>query len=334
MKKTIAALCFAAALSCCVIPTYGRRPVRPPFLHPGDTVAIVATSYEPSDSLVAASCSLLRSWGYEPVIAPNITANPLPQYGDSTRHYAGDAAQRAEALKWALENESVKALLCARGGYGAIHLLDLIPRKTYRAHPKWLVGYSDVTTLHCALNASGVMSVHAQMCGSLARKTGPDEGGLKLRDLLAGEMPGYKIPANTYNSFGSAEGVLAGGNLITMCALLGTEYDPTSGKDVILFIEEVDESMHAIDRLFNMLLIRGRLRNIRGIVFGDFSGGSRDLPYESVEQMLYQYASKLGIPVCCGFPAGHGAVNMPLVLGGRVKLDVGPEGSSISFADP
>ena len=336
MKKAIvAAVLGAVAFVCGEVLSFGQEAaancIRPPFLHPGDTVAIVSVSYEPTDSTIARSCRLFRSWGLEPIVAPNIVDNPIPHVKDSVRYYAGDAAQRAESLKWALENDSVKALICARGGYGAIQLLDLLPENIFVSHPKWVVGYSDVTTILCAMSASGVMSIHGQMCGSFSGSKGPDEGALKLRDLLMGDVPLYELPAGKYNSCGRADGILVGGNMITMEALLGTRFDPTTRDGIILFIEEIDESMHAIDRLFNMLVLHDTLKNVRGIVFGDFEECDRDLPYESVEHMLYQYTSKLGIPVYYGFPAGHGKMNMPLVEGARVVLDVTPEGAELSF---
>lgn len=334
-KLHIIAFLGAITFSCCAFQAFGRcgltKCIRPPFLHRGDTVAIVATSYEPADSIVIKSSHLLRSWGFEPVVAPNITENPIPDSKDSVRYYAGDVLQRAESLEWALENRSIKALICARGGYGAIHLLEHIPMKAFRKHPKWLVGYSDVTTLNCALASGGIMSIHGQMGVSFCEKGSPDEGAFKLRDLLLGEIPRYEIQPDIYNSCGKAEGVLVGGNMITMAALLGTEFDPTDHKGVILFIEEIGESMHAIDRLFNMLILHDRLKNVRGIVFGAFEECDRDLPYGSVEHMLYQYTSKLGIPVCYGFPAGHGEENMPILEGARVVLDVTDQKVELSF---
>ena len=336
MKSLLAALLAVASLALSVetglfAQCSADAFVKPPFLKCGDTVAVVASSYQPTDSSIARSCRVLKSWGFVPVVAKNITDNPLPRKKDTVRYYSGDAAQRAESLVAAYEDESVKAIICARGGYGAIHLLDLIPQETYRKHPKWLVGYSDVTTLHCASFKAGVMSIHGEMCNSFGGLNAPDEGALKLRDLLKGDIPVYEISPTEYNSNGLAHGVLIGGNMITMAALAGTGYDPSTSDGIILFFEEVEESMHAIDRLFNMLVLQGHLSNVRGIIFGDFEDCDRDLPYESVEEMLSVYTKKLGIPVCFGFPAGHGKVNMPLVEGAMTVLDVSDGRVGISF---
>lgn len=327
------------ALTCaaifCGIHAYGQdaaeKCIRPPFLRTGDKVALVATSYQPTDTTVARACRVLREWGFVPVVSRNILENPIPKTRDTVRYYPGDVMEQVTSLKQALEDDSIKAMICTRGGYGAIHMLDSLPLDMFKAHPKWLVGYSDVTTLHCALVSSGVMSIHGEMCVSFTGKKGPDEAALKMRDLLMGDVPLYEIPANKYNSKGKASGVLVGGNMITMAALTGTRYDPAAHDGVILFIEEIEESMHAIDRLFNMLVLQKKLPNIKGIVFGEFKNCDRDLPFESVEHMLSQYTSKLGIPVCFGFPAGHGDINMPLVEGADVVLEVTDEGAELSF---
>lgn len=334
-NKKIALIIGVLTIACSSIRAQEREAAascfRPPFLKEGDHVAVIATSYQPTDSSMARSCRVLENWGLRPVIGENIKANPIPKVKDTVKYYSGDAVQRASSLQAALEDDSIKAIVCARGGYGAIQLLKLIPPESFISHPKWIVGYSDVTTIHCAAFSYGVMSIHGEMCNSFGTNKGPDEAALKLRDLLFGDVPVYEIPAHPCNSFGRAEGVLVGGNMITMAALAGTQYDPTSKDGIILFIEEIDESMHAIDRLFNMLIIQNRIPNLRGIVFGDFYECDRDLPFASVEDMLHQYTSKLGIPVCYGFPAGHGKVNMPLIEGARVVLDVNKEGTELSF---
>ena len=334
MKKLLAAtltiiaiLCSSAALCA---QSADKAFIRPDFLKCGDTVAVVASSYQPTDSSIARSCRVLREWGFVPVIAKSILDNPLPETKDTVRYYSGDAAQRASSLIDAYRDKSVKAIICARGGYGAIHLLDMVPLEIYRDNPKWMVGYSDVTTLHCASFKAGVMSIHGQMCNSFGGDMAPDEGALKLRDLLMGNIPTYTIPSSEFNSNGIAHGRLVGGNMITIAALAGSDYDPCSSEDIILFFEEIDESMHAIDRLFNMLMLQDRLANVKGIIFGGFEECDRDLPYESVEEMLSTYTKKLGIPVCYGFPAGHGEENMPLVEGAITVMDVSDESVVIS----
>lgn len=302
--------------------------IAPDFLKKGDRVAVVAPSFSISAEKVRRACEVMRSWGYEPVTGPNVYRDECPS-DDGTDHYSGSVEERASELLSALESDKYKAIVCTRGGYGAIHLLDRIPLSAFRDRPKWIVGFSDITNLHAASVRAGVMSIHGNMCEAI----GKDDGSCTaLRGLLSGVVPEYCIAPNPYNVAGSAEGTLVGGNMITVAALFNTDFDMMAcGGDVILFIEEVGENMHSIDRLFNMFLHQKSMENVRGIVFGEFAECPRDLPYGSVEQMLSGYVGKLGIPVCFGFPAGHGKHNEPLVEGARVRLDVSDSKTCLSL---
>ena len=308
----------------------------PDFLKEGDKVAIISPSYHLKDTVkLARAMDVLRSWGLEPVKAPNLnTPSPLEEGLTPDRkknYYGGSTLERTADLLWALNDPEIKAIICERGGYGAIHLLNMIPRRAWTDNPKWLVGYSDITTLHAMANASGAQTIHGNMCGDLGRTEGPDEASEALRELLFGKMPEYHLDSCEFNNQGKAKGILVGGNMITFAALAGTYADIMDNEGCIIFIEEIEESMHAIDRLFNMLLISGKMSNVKGLIFGDFTDCGKDLPYESVYEMLYQYTKDLDIPVCFGFPGGHGKLNYPLVFGRKVKLKVTKDGATISY---
>ena len=152
-----------------------------------------------------------------------------------------------------------------------------------------------------------------------------------MRDLLMGFVPRYEVPTHPYNRTGKAQGTLVGGNLMTFAPVVGSAVDATSFNDIILFIEEVGESMHNIDRQVNMLMMTGALSRCRGVILGDFLSCPQDLGYESVEAMLSQYFSRYNIPVLCGLPAGHDDVNLPLVMGAPVTLDVRADGGTLTF---
>ena len=303
--------------------------IRPESIRPGDKVAIVSPSYWMPDSTLQRALDVIRGWGFEPVLGPNVgRMDGAPC--DTVAHYAGTLDERVSDLRWALESDDVKAIVCTRGGYGAVHMLGKLPPSVFLKHPKWLVGCSDITTLHAASVAAGVQSIHGPMCSAFARGEEPDSSCLVLRDVLMGKECDYSVEPHAGNVQGSAQGILVGGNFITFEALFGTEWDfLESGDELILFIEEVGENMHAIDRLFNVLIHQRGFRNVKGIVFGDFTECATDLPFMDIEDMLSQYVRNLGIPVCFGFPGGHGKVNMPLVEGSFVRLDVGPLGSRI-----
>lgn len=307
-------------------------PVRPDYLKEGDKVAIISPSYLPNMKDVKKGMRELVRIGLEPVAAPSLGSLDPGNGAEGTSHYGGTLEQRTADLRWALEDDSIKAIFCARGGYGAIHLLQTVPVQTYSAHPKWIIGYSDITSLHAACFKAGVMSIHANGCAALGKHGGGEESNRKLLDLMTGYVPEYEWTSHNCNSSGHAEGLLVGGNMITWEILSATSYDLlSSDSDLILFIEEVEETMHAVDRLFNMLLMSGKMDKVKGIVFGEFTDCPKDLPFDSVEHMLSQYTSKLGIPVAYAFPAGHGKENKPLVFGAPVSLDVTDACSHLKF---
>lgn len=307
--------------------------VCPEFLKPGDKVAIVAPGFGLHKKSLDRAVEVLKSWGLEPVLGSNLAADE-GLWVKKTNTYMPTDAGRESDLRWALQNEEIKAIICARGGFGTIHIVDKIPLYMYASHPKWLVGYSDITTLHSASVLAGVMSIHGNMCGEIGSDKGPNVSCDALRTLLMGQIPEYVVPAHQCNNIGRAEGTLVGGNIATMEALAGTRYDVTAMEDIILFIEEVGETYHKIDRYLHSLELQGKLSNIKGIVVGEFYKCSEDMPFETVEEMLHEFTSRLSIPVCYGFPIGHGMVNMPLIEGAPVVLDVQQDRAVLTFKLP
>ena len=298
----------------------------PDFLKPGDRVALLSPSYHTPMENVEAASEVLRGWGFEPVIGPHV--------GNVHRgQYAGKPKARVSDLEWALQDTTIKAILCNRGGYGTIRLVNLLPPEDLSAHPKWLIGYSDITTLHEMETRAGVMSIHGTMGTHLAQTRGNDPSSTLLRDLLLGNIPAYEIPAHPENRPGQASGILVGGNLCTFTPILGSGADATLGDDIILFIEEVGEDMSHIDRLINMLVINGVFDRCKGIILGEFTDCKTNLGFGSVEEMICSYIPK-GIPVLCGFPAGHDDVNLPLVMGAPVTMEVTEAGSTLAFNIP
>jgi len=299
----------------------GKKIVQPPFLKKGDKVAFLSPSYWLAEEATQQASEIVKSWGLQPVIG---THTKCVEAGA----YAGTADERAADLRWALEQDDIRAIICNRGGYGSIHLLDRIPLSLYAEHPKWLVGYGDITVLLCASVAAGVMGIHGPMAMQLA--AGHVSDYCHLRDVLYGIMPQYELPVHPNNIHGHAEGILIGGNLSSYSPLAGTKYNLAPGHDIILFIEELEESLHAIDRLFYMLRLQGVLSRVKGVILGEFEGVNFDLQYDSVEQMLSKHLKPFNIPVCCGFPAGCND-SLPLIEGAPASLDVTPEGAVLSF---
>ena len=297
--------------------------VKPDYLKAGDRVALISPSYYTPMENVEKTADVLRGWGLEPVIGPNVGKVYAGKY-------AGTVEERVSDIRWALNDTTIKAIICNRGGYGTIQLIDQISLKEWGANPKWLVGFSDITTLHGLLTRAGVMSVHGTMSSFLAAG-GTDATSTLMRDVLMGRVPRYEVPAHPQNIEGRASGILVGGNICTFAPNLGTQADATLGRDLILFIEEVGESMHNVDRQFNILAMNGVLDRCKGVVLGEFEGCGSEFSYENIEAMLRQYIEKYNIPLLCGFPAGHGDVNLPLVMGAPVTIDVRSDGATLQF---
>ena len=301
---------------------------KPDYLTAGDKVALISPSYYTPMENVEKTADVLRSWGLQPVIGPNVG-----KVVDG--RYAGTVAERVSDIRWALRDPDIKAIICNRGGYGTIQLIDQLTLTELKASPKWLVGFSDISTLHGLLTRAGVMSIHGTMSSFLA-KGGTDATSTLMRDLLLGKVPRYELPAHKQNIVGKASGTLVGGNICTFAPNLGTQADATKGKDLILFVEEVEESMHNIDRQMRILQMNGVLDRCKGIILGEFTDCGTEFKDASgatmsVEAMLHEMLKTYNIPVLCGFPGGHGDVNLPLVMGANVTIDVRPDGATLQF---
>lgn len=296
--------------------------IQPPYLKEGDKVALISPAYWVPEGAILQAAEVIRSWGLQPVIGPHTTSLNVDAY-------AGTADERAADLQWALEDDSIKAIFCSRGGYGSIHLLDRIPLEDYRQHPKWLIGHGDITTLLYTIAGTGLMGIHGPMAFQIAG--GQEPATTMLRNILFGTFPQYKIAGNAYNRCGHAEGILVGGNLSSYVTITGTKYHRLPSQDIILFVEEVEESMHNIDRQMRILQMNGVLDRCKGIILGEFTDCGTEFTFESVEAMLHELLAPYRIPVLCGFPGGHGDVNLPLVMGAPVTIDVRADGASLQF---
>ena len=299
----------------------GKKIVRPQNLKEGDKVALVSPAYWVPQEVMWQAAEMIKGWGLQPVIGPytnNLNVNA----------YAGTAEERAADLLWALEDDSIKAIMCSRGGYGSIHILNRIPQDKYLEHPKWLIGHGDITILLHSIVCSGVMCVHGPMAFQMLG--GQEQSTTITRDILFGRIPQYEICRNGYNRCGHAEGMLVGGNLSSYSAIAGTRFQLPPKQDVILFIEEVEEPLHNVDRLFYHLRLQMDFERVKGIIFGSFNAIRYDLQFGSVEQMLTAHLADCDIPICCGFPVGSNSC-IPMIEGAPCTLDVTTEKSILTF---
>ncbi len=301
-----------------------RQLLMPQALRQGDTIAIVSPSSTPDSTTVAKGCQTLREWGYVPVVGPHA----LSEY----HGFAGTADERAADMLWALRDSTVKAIICSRGGDGAVQVLERIPLSEFRTHPKWVMGFSDATALHSAEVAAGVMSIHCSMCDGIAMRGERDSVNAILQRLLQGELPSYHVSAHPLNQQGEAEGILVGGNMSVFCGLAGSEYDFLNRTDegLILFFEDTGEQMSKVDRMLHLLAIRGILPRLKGIIVGHFSKyKSPDSSFTDMYDMLHEYLQHYPVPVCYDFPIGHhSGLNLPMVEGCHIRLKVSTDDSS------
>jgi len=299
----------------------------PPFLKPGDTVVIIAPSGVLKQKIdgVKTSEVLLKSWGLHVKQGKHLF--------HSANHFAGTDAQRAIDMQEALDNPNIKAIWCARGGYGAVRILDALDFSTFKTHPKWLIGYSDITAIHSVIHNEGVESLHAIMCVNLSDEAPATAESIKtLKNALFGENLSYNIKGSAYNRVGVAEGQLVGGNLTVLQTMLGSKtHIDTSGK--ILFIEEIGEYKYHIDRMLQSLKRAGYFDACRGVIVGDISNVKKNtLSWgATVEQLILDALSSYDFPIAFHMPSGHEMDNNALILGRTVRLHVTKADSKIVF---
>ena len=298
--------------------------ITPPYLKTGDKIAIIATARKVSPSEMEAAFSTFRSWGLQVVTGPHL-------FGESNQ-YSGTDEERAADLQMMLDDKDVKAIVCARGGYGTVRIIDMIDFSAFEQHPKWIVGYSDVTVLHSHIQTQfGTETLHAIMpinfadeCSETAIET--------LRKALFGETLEYSVSPQLLNKPGNAAGVITGGNLSILYALTGTPSDIiTEGK--ILFIEDLDEYLYHVDRMMMNLKRSGKLTGLKAIIVGGLTKmNDNAVPFgKQAEQIISDYAAQSGIPVCFNFPAGHMDDNRALIMGREVQLNIDTESVSLQF---
>lgn len=297
--------------------------ILPPYLHKGDKVAIVSPSSKIDKLFLKGAKKRLESWGFRVVTGKYA--------GSSSGRYAGTVKQRLNDLQRMIDDPEIKAILCSRGGYGAVHLVGALDFTHFSEHPKWLMGFSDITALHNLIQSNGFASLHSLMARHLTVEPEDDPCCLYLKNILAGELPEYSYPKHKLNRQGTARGILRGGNMAVFYGLRGTPYDiPAEG--TILFIEDVSERPHAIERMMYNLKLGGVLEKLSGLIIGQFTEYEED---RSLGKELYGALADLvkeyDYPVCFNFPVGHVTNNLPLINGAEVELNVGKKITELKF---
>ncbi len=295
----------------------------PPFLKYGDKICIISPSGNINPEFIDGATQVLNNWGLK-VVEGKFART---EYG----RFAGTKEQRISDLQAAFDDSEVKAILCSRGGYGLVQIVDNLDFTRFVESPKWLIGFSDITILHNAITNLGIASIHGIMAKHLTELPADCEQVEKLKSLLFGKLPEYKIPAHPQNRVGKATGKLIGGNLSVLAGMIGTSFD-LPYKNNILFIEDIDEKPYHIDRMMNHLKLCGALSKISGIIVGQFSDCEEDPQMmQSITEIIFDAVSDYQYPVCFGFPAGHVDYNLPLILGENLTLSVTKAKSFIEY---
>ena len=289
----------------------------PPYLVPGDTIGLVCPAGFMPMEKITTCISTLESWGYRVKLGKTLG-------GDSPNYFSGTDSERLADLQSMLDDDEVKAVLCARGGYGTGRIIDQVDFKKFKQNPKWIIGYSDITVLHCHLYSNYyISSLHAPMAGAFNDGGAENEFVQSLKTTLEGKKQKYNCPVHAFNRKGEAIGELVGGNLSLLAHLNGTDSDiKTKGR--ILFIEDVGEYTYNVDRMLYQLKRSGKLSKLAGLIVGGFTDmKDTERPFgQTVEEVIRDVVKEYDYPVCFGFPVSHSDNNYALKVGVGYKLKV------------
>jgi muramoyltetrapeptide carboxypeptidase len=296
-------------------------------LQPGDKIALISVAGKISRETVEKAIVLLEEEGF-------VTQMGAHAF-DVLNAYAGTDQDRASDMQKALDDPEVRAILFTRGGYGSLRTFMLLDWTEFHRHPKWLIGFSDITVFHSYLSLKGVVSVHGVMT-SYFFENGVRTSSLdKLLEVLRGKSPEYDLPPNPLNIPGTCQGELTGGNLSILYSLRGTSLDVSlAGK--VLFLEDIQEFDYHLDRMMMNLKFGGVLSSLAGLIVGYFTETkSGETPYgQDAFEIIREAVSGYSYPVVFGFPAGHELPDYPLLMGAEIRMEVTGEKVIIKQPSP
>jgi muramoyltetrapeptide carboxypeptidase len=282
-----------------------------------DKAVILSPAGKIDASVVQGAAAVLEGWGLQTVIGDHAVS----EHG----RYSGSVNERLNDLQEAFDDPEVKVILCSRGGYGVVHLLNDLDFSGIRAHPKWVIGYSDITALHAALQLNGIASIHGPMAKHFSDEGAEDRSVQYTKSIVSGHAVEYHTPVtgkNELNRNGEAAGRLFGGNLSVFCSILGTKYARVP-RDGILFIEDIGEAPYKTDRMIHQLKLAGVFERISALIVGQFTDYEEDEQmYDNLQQSIFNVVRDDAFPVCFNFPVGHVKQNYPLIMGTTASLTV------------
>lgn len=294
----------------------------PKGLKEGDQVGIVATADSVSYEKIKAGLGLIKSWGLRPVVGRTV--------GLRYHQMAGTDQQRAQDLQAQLDDPDIRAIFIARGGYGTVRIVDRLDFTEFKKHPKWIVGYSDITALHAHLQHLGYASIHAEMPAFITEKA--PEAATSLRAALFADPPQYRWPSHVLNTKGKASGELIGGNMSILYSLCGSRTAPSpAGK--LLFMEDVGEYLYHVDRMMQNFKRNGWFEQLSGLILGGFSKmKDNEIPFgQTALEIIKAVGEVYDFPIAFGFPAGHCDDNRSLILGAEATLEASLAGCELTY---
>jgi muramoyltetrapeptide carboxypeptidase len=297
----------------------------PPYLKKGDTIGIVAPAGFMPIEKMQTCIETLDSWGYNVQLGATT-------HSESSNYFSGTDDERLNDLQQMLDDRNIKAVLCARGGYGVSRIIDHVDFKKFRKHPKWIIGFSDITVLHShVLSRHKIASLHAPMAAAFNDGEFNNPYIQSLKNVMEGGPSHYECPTHSFNRPGEAKGQLTGGNLALLAHLIGTDSDVKT-KNRILFLEDVGEYLYNIDRMLLQLKRSGKLDKLAGLVIGGFTDSKdTERPFgKTVYEIIHEHVKEYDYPVCYGFPVSHNRENYALKIGCEYALSVGDAVTLIS----
>ena len=300
--------------------------IKPPNLKKGDTIIILSPAGKVKDkTLVDAGITLANKWGLVVFLGNHLLTQ--------NHTFAGTDTERAEDLQKALDNPSIKAIWAARGGYGTIRIIDKLDFTKFKKHPKWIIGYSDITVFHNKINQLGYQTIHGQMPLTLDLENPIQKESITtLHQALFGKKLQYKLASSKYNKTGESIGEVVGGNLSLVYSMLQSDIS-LNMENKILFIEDVGEPLYHIDRMIISLERAGYFKNCSGLLVGNFKlkKNEGNTFGESLEAIVLRITKDYNFPIIFDFPAGHVVDNRALILGSNINLKVTDKKTKITF---
>jgi muramoyltetrapeptide carboxypeptidase len=290
----------------------------PSYLQKGDTIGLVCPAGYMMLEKIQSCTKTLEDWGYQVKVGSSVGSN-------SENYFSGTKEERLKDLQLMMDADDIKAILCARGGYGTTHIIDELDFKKFKTNPKWIIGFSDITVLHCHLYSNYyIASIHGPMAAAFNDNEFNNEYVQSLKKALEGRKGKYQCAPFEFNRKGDAIGELVGGNLALLAHLTGTDSDiKTKGR--ILFLEDTGEYLYNIDRMLYQFKRTGKLAKLAGLIIGGFSESKdTERPFgKNVYEIIRDIVKEYNYPVCYGFPVSHGKENVALKIGVGYKLKVG-----------